>query len=210
MHYTGIKNLFISISKNESMKCKLFIQIGSSDEYGKSGKCNEKDECNPITYYGKAKYKMTKFLSSKKKSSIPYIVLRPFILFGRYQKSDRLIPSIITNLKQNKNVTIHSSHIIRNFLKIDYFVNFISYILINPTKFQNKIFNVGSCFNFSLKDVANLIHNQIQLGSVIFLKKQKFPELLIPDLKKLNRYYKFKEKSLKINIKDLIHSYEKK
>ena len=61
-HYIGLKNLAdIFLSSN----IKRFVQVGSSMEYGKYKSPHvEKKSSQPLSYYGKAKYKATKYLIS--------------------------------------------------------------------------------------------------------------------------------------------------
>ena len=82
-------------------KLELFLQIGSCLEYGrKSSAKKENFFCKPISYYGKAKY-MASNLLQKKMSN--FIILRPYQVYGPYQKYDRLIPMVIKSCLKNKN-----------------------------------------------------------------------------------------------------------
>ena len=59
-HYYGCKNLVNYFKKK---KIKLFIQIGSSLEYGKhKSPHHEKIRCNPKAEYGRSKYNSTKYI----------------------------------------------------------------------------------------------------------------------------------------------------
>ena len=81
VHYKGLKNLVKIINKRA---LKLFIQIGSSMEYGKINSPHvENMVCKPNSSYGRAKYLATNYLKKKIKN---YIVLRPYQIYGPYQK----------------------------------------------------------------------------------------------------------------------------
>ena len=65
-----LKNLFKIINLK---KLNLFIQAGSSLEYGKlSSPQREKIKCKPISLYGKAKSLSSEFLRKKKKKKLLY------------------------------------------------------------------------------------------------------------------------------------------
>ena len=65
-HYKGLKNL-IDVIKEK--KIKLFIQSGSSLEYGKKFSPQKETKiCRPISYYGKAKYLASNYIIKKKLS----------------------------------------------------------------------------------------------------------------------------------------------
>ena len=62
-HYVGLKNLIKII---DIKKIKLFIQVGSSLEYGrKKSPHKENQKCFPVSNYGKAKLLSTKFIMKK-------------------------------------------------------------------------------------------------------------------------------------------------
>lgn len=90
-HYIGSVNLF-KIFKNK--KIKLFIQLGSSSEYGDAKVPHEENfNCSPKGYYGKIKLKATKFFLNKfKKKNFPVTVIRFYQVYGPYQKFNRFIP----------------------------------------------------------------------------------------------------------------------
>ena len=57
-HFKGLKNIINSINLD---KLKLFIQIGSSLEYGNAKSPHfESQACNPMSHYGKSKFLATK------------------------------------------------------------------------------------------------------------------------------------------------------
>ena len=93
-HYYGCKNLVDYLSYK---KIKLFIQIGSSLEYGnQKSPHHEKLKCNPIGVYGKSKLRSTKYiLKAAKKKKLPYVILRLYQIYGPNQSINRLIPIVI-------------------------------------------------------------------------------------------------------------------
>ena len=93
-HYHGCKHL---VDFFTSKKIKLFIQIGSSLEYGnQKTPHHEKLKCYPIGTYGKSKLKSTKYiLKISKKKNLPSIILRLYQIYGPNQSINRLIPTVI-------------------------------------------------------------------------------------------------------------------
>ena len=113
VHYEGLKNLLNVVSKK---KIDLFIQTGSSLEYGKSNNAQkEKNICKPNSIYGKIKLKASRLLIKDRRFS-KYIILRPYQIFGPYQKFDRLIPFVIKNSLKGKNFNCSSGIQIRDFI----------------------------------------------------------------------------------------------
>ena len=82
--------IFLNIFKK---KIKLFIQAGSSLEYGETSSPQiEYIKCKPNSYYGKSKLSTTKFIEYfAKKNKIKFLILRLYQIYGPFQKLDRLI-----------------------------------------------------------------------------------------------------------------------
>ena len=105
-HYKGNVNLY-NIFK--SKKIKLFIQLGSSSEYG-DAKVPHKENyiCKPKGYYGKIKLKTTNFfLNKSKKNNFPVSIIRFYQVYGPNQDFNRFIPQLIKSSIQKKNLSLH-------------------------------------------------------------------------------------------------------
>ena len=119
---------------------KIFIEIGSSAEYGKNySKFSEKSKCNPDTKYGILKLNNTKKLEKISKNfNISIIILRVFSIFGYLDRGDKLIEHI----KNNKRVFINKPKIKQDFISI----NFLNKIIFKIIKKKNlKKFNIYNC-----------------------------------------------------------------
>ena len=120
--YVGSKNL-IDIFKLKEIQ--TFIQIGSSLEYGDLKSPQEEiRKCNPKSWYGSSKLKASKYLEKiNKEYKIPYIILRPYQVYGPKQKLNRLIPQTIDSCLKNKSFKCTSG--VRDFIYIKDFVDLI-------------------------------------------------------------------------------------
>ena len=83
---------------------ELFIELGSSAEYGKSKSIFiENSKCYPVTKYGVLKLNNSNFLKKlSKKNNFPIIVLRIFSIFGYLDREDKLIEYIKNEQSKNK------------------------------------------------------------------------------------------------------------
>ena len=84
----------------------------------------------PISYYGKAKLRITKLLQNEyKRKKLPVTIFRIFQAYGPKQDDNRLIPYVIENLKNKRDVFLTSGKQIRDFCFIDDLINaiFLSY-----------------------------------------------------------------------------------
>ena len=137
-HYIGCKNL---VDHFIDKKLLLFIQIGSSLEYGKVKNPHTEDQkCKPNSYYGLSKYNASKYLLKK---NIPNVILRLYQVYGSYQKKNRLISSAIDAFLKGKCFKSTSGKQYRDFLHISDLTSLIKKIL-KKKKINHGIYNVGS------------------------------------------------------------------
>ena len=210
-HYEGCKNLADFFLRR---KIKLFIQIGSSLEYGnKNSPQHETFPCRPRSNYGLAKLKATKYLFKLgKKFNFPFIVLRLYQIYGPNQTINRLIPIAISSCLKDKRFACTSGTQFRDYLYIDDLVNLIYKILKNKKKTQ-KIYNVGFGKPFAVKKVIISIQRIIgkgipQFGKILMRKDEI--KSLYPNINRIKKSFKWKPKVLiKTGLKKTIFSYEK-
>ena len=184
-HYLGLKNFF-NIFKNK--KIKRFVQIGSSSEYGKIfGPVKENNTCKPKMIYGRSKLMATNFLFKKNKlKKFPFTILRFFQVYGPFQKTNRLIPFVISSSLQNKRFNFSEGSQLRDFLYIDDAIDsIIKSFKIERTK--GKIINIGYGTPIEVKRIILMIKDLIQKGKPQFGKlslrvdesKNIYPDLRI-------------------------------
>ena len=210
-HYEGCKNLANFFLRR---KIKLFIQIGSSLEYGnKNSPQQETFTCRPRSYYGLAKLKATKHLFMLgKKFKFPFIVLRLYQIYGPNQTINRLIPIVISSCLKDKTFACTSGNQFRDYLYIDDLVNLICKILKNKNKKQ-KIYNVGSGKPSAVKKVIISIQRIVgkgipQFGKILMRKDEI--KSLYPNINRIKKSFKWKPKTLiKTGLEKTILSYEK-
>ena len=167
-HFIGVKNLY-NFFCSRNYKLRLFLQIGSSAEYGKTrSPHNENSKCNPKMIYGKSKLKATKFLLKKfKENAFPVCVFRYYQIFGPGQDLNRFIPIVINACKKNQDFPCSSGLQFRDFLYIDDAIEAIRKSL-NNKKVIGKIINVASGKPIQLKKIINFIKIKIKGGQPLF------------------------------------------
>jgi len=210
-HYIGLKNLLDIFSKK---KIELFVQIGSSMEYGKK-KSPQKEgmACLPVSYYGRAKLNATKLCIKKyKKENFPVIVLRLFQVYGPKQKTNRLIPYVIYKCLNKKNFNITAGKQFRDFLYIDDLIRLLYRIMVSKKKkIKGKIFNVGFGRPVQVKKVIKKICQIVKSGKPFYGKvklRKEEQNILYPDIKKISTIFKWKPKiGIDEGLKKTIKSY---
>lgn len=136
----------------------IFINTGSSSEYGtKSKPMSEKSLLEPNSYYAVAKAGQTLLCQHwAREKKLPIITLRPFAVYGPYEESKRLVPTLITNCLKGKDLSLVSPKTARDFIFVDDVVEAYLKAAQSP-KLAGHVFNIGTGKQSSLKDVVSLV-----------------------------------------------------
>ena len=139
------------------------------------------------------------------------MILRPYQIYGPYQKFDRLIPQVIKNCLDNKNFDCTEGSQLRDFLYVDDFINLFKKNF-KKKKIESGIYNVGSGKPIKVKDVVNKINLIIGKGKPNFGKiKMRKDEIssLYPNINKLKKKLKWAPKTnFNLGIKKTIKFYK--
>ena len=196
-HILIIKNI---IKYFNGKTIKKIIQIGSSSEYAKhNSRINENFKASPISYYGKAKLRTTKFLQNEyNRKKLPVTIFRIFQAYGPKQDENRLIPYVIKNLKNKKNVFLTSGKQIRDFCFIDDLINAI-FLSINNKNTNGQVINLGSGRKIKVEQIVKKIFKKIKKGKLIFNVKDLHhgeQKIILPDISKAKKLLRWKPKIL--------------
>jgi nucleoside-diphosphate-sugar epimerase len=148
------------INACKKFKFKCFINTGSNSEYGfKNKKMKESDLLEPNSYYSVFKSSATLYCQYiSKLENLNIITVRPFHVYGEYEDKNRLIPTIIRNLKNNKTTKLVEKKITRDLIYIDDVVNFYLLLATKKNIKKGSVYNLGS----GKKTSINTIYNTIQ------------------------------------------------
>lgn len=146
----------LNVIKEAKIKSR-FIGIGSFFEYGLlEARADETNPENPQTYYGMAK-KQTKEMSKLfcDLNDLKWTWIRPSNVYGEGDAKTRIIPKVISNLLENKQVNLDSCSTKLDYIHIDDFSRGIMSIL--HTQSSSGIFNICSGKEYELKSIIELI-----------------------------------------------------
>lgn len=147
------------LQESNSIDYKIFINTGSSSEYGYKNKpMIETDPLIPASFYASTKAATTYLCQVfAKLYSKPITTVRPFSVYGPFEEKTRLIPKVIVASLQNKDIQLTTGKEQRDFIYIDDFIDCIIKIADNPQKATGEIFNIGSGEQHGVKDVVSRI-----------------------------------------------------
>ena len=205
------------ISNLERVSCKNIIFTGSGFEYGDKGKIKLKEdmELNPFSLYGATK--VSAFLIGKKlceSLGINYINLRLFNIFGEYEGSNRLIPQIINNYLEGKELNFTAGNQVRDYLYIKDIIEIYEMIL-EKNIYNNETYNVCSSEEVTIKEfitkVANTIGiNKESLNFGIIPSRKEEALYIVGDNSKLKKDFDWNRKySYEFGIKNMYDFFQK-
>jgi len=193
-------------------KCKI-IHIGTAFEYDLS--CSELIETTPqlpLTYYGLSKLMASQYLLNNKISN-PFIILRPFNMFGQFESESKIIPFLILAQKHKKVIDLSEGLQERDYFYVGDLANFILKI-VKKNNFEElpKCVNVGTGKSISIKELANCISFLLPEYNPKFWNWGALPQRTDEYFKFYNasniaRELGFKEIDLKIHLLTTIQHY---
>lgn len=158
----GTKNLLLAL---ENINYDLFINTGTSDEYGRGRVPYSEDyKENPVSPYAVSKVAATYLCEMiNKVYNKPIITVRPFLPYGPKQLSNALIPSLISAGMNKKKLDLTSCLQTRDFIYIEDLVDAYIKLAINADIVKNLgIFNIATGTETKIIDVVNLVKNEFK------------------------------------------------
>ena len=150
-------------------KCgfRLFINTGSSSEYGqKQQPMREDDLPEPVGDYGVTKVAATLFCQAEAlMKGLPVVTLRLFSPYGPWDDPQRLIPFAAARLLAGESPQLASPHSVRDYVYIDDVVDCYLSLIRNRGKGMAGIFNVGSGRQSSIGEVVALLEELSGTGA---------------------------------------------
>ena len=142
-----------------------FINIGSSDEYGKSLQpAIESQREQPISPYSFSKVAASHFLQMMHISeSFPVTTLRLFLTYGPGQNLDRFIPQIILGCLSEEEFDVSEGKQLRDFCYIDDVIDAVMLSLVTK-KTDGLVLNIASGEPVEVRKVVQLISKLTKKG----------------------------------------------
>lgn len=176
----------------------VFINTGSSSEYGfKNKPMNENDLLEPISFYAATKASATLLCQVfAKEFKKPIVTLRPFSVYGPYEKKDRFIPTIIKAVIEHKPISLTSEKQCRDFIYIDDVIDAYIKVIKNGKSLAGQILNIGTGKQYDNNDVVKTLFKAV--GETVSIKKGAFPKRLwdtpywVANISKTNKLLKWK------------------
>lgn len=193
----------------DDKRLKLFIQFGSSEEYGsENSPFREENRESPNSPYALVKQLTTNTsIMLYRNYGFPIMVVRPGNLFGPGQNKSKFIPYVIEQLKKGEPLNVSPCEQKRDFMYVDDFAKAIHGLLNNSEKCVGEIVNVSSGSSISLKEIIEFYKTELHSTSEIHYGALPYRENEAMDLRcDIGKLYSIIQpqyslkKSLKANI----------
>jgi polyisoprenyl-phosphate glycosyltransferase len=147
------------VARLESRGIAVYLHSGSSSEYGDNASCPDEDSVSkPNSHYSVSKIASANLLYYLgKKKGFPCANLRLYSIYGPFEDSSRLIPSLIRFGLEGKYPELVDPNISRDFLYVDDAVEaYIDLALNLKAKDYGASFNVGTGQKTTIGECAEL------------------------------------------------------
>tara|TARA_B100001248_G_scaffold250487_1_gene224627 strand:- start:23263 stop:24147 length:885 start_codon:yes stop_codon:yes gene_type:complete len=162
-------NLYENFLKNRGKK---IIFLGTSDEYSnQKNKCHEKKSIiSPSNLYSSSKHLLHQYVQQKYiNNKIPFNWLRIFYPVGRGEKKQRLIPHLISELKNKKTPYINNPNYTKDLIHIE---DCAAAIIKCMNSDYIGAVNIGSGKGIKLSTIKNYIIKELGYGKILINNKK--------------------------------------
>jgi len=163
-HNTVAPSLTVVRALPPSMELAVFI--GSCEEYGDGPVPHDEEQTlRAISPYGWAKisaYYGTTMAATLR--GVPWCWARPYLAFGPGQRSDRLIPYVISQCVSDHEAVISPGKQTRDFLYIDDLCEMMRRLIAQPDRAVGQVVNLASGTPRPIREVAEMIHRIVGRG----------------------------------------------
>jgi len=203
VNFKGTYNLLKALN---NIDYKIFINTGSSDEYGNlESPIKENYKEDPVSPYSLSKTcssylcKMFKNMFNRRIVSV-----RPFLVYGPKQISNMLIPDLIRHGLSKIELNLTRGSQTKDFIFVEDLVHAYLKILENYQKINKyEIFNIGSGYQILIKDVVEIVgtyfpDDKFKLGGKAYRKNE--PMEFFSDIQKIKKLGWVPEESIETGI----------
>lgn len=188
--------------KNDST-LKLFVQFGSSEEYGDiESPFTEDMREEPNSPYALVKQLTTNTaIMLYRNFKFPIMVVRPGNLFGPMQDESKFIPYVVKQLRSNQPLNVTLCEQKRDFIYVDDFITGIEQLLLCANDAKGEIVNLSSGESLALREMIEICKSSLNSNSQVNYGAIPYRPNDMMDLKcSMSKFYKITKYKSKFDI----------
>jgi nucleoside-diphosphate-sugar epimerase len=203
------------LESTHEINYKAFINIGSSSEYGYTTiPMTEKELLKPRTMYEATKGAGTLLCQGfAREFNKPIVTVRPFSVYGKYEPSNRLIPTLFKNFKNN--IVSNISLGVHDFIHIDDFIDGLTSVMFSEEEIiKGDIIHLGGGIQYTnlevYKIIKQLFNSNLEPNFIENIFNKYDTLNWVADITYAKTKYKFQPKyTLETGLKELYEKYNK-
>ena len=166
-HLRPIETMFEEISR---FKDPRFVHTGSAWVLGSGEKLAEDAVVAPILDYAIAKARLDEALGELSRAhGVPFVNLRLFNVFGRYEDRKRLLPHLVNRWRRGLPAQLTHGEQVRDFNDVDDIAEAYRLALLAPPSACGTIYHIGSGRGVSVREFAAMAAEALEsVGDVEF------------------------------------------
>lgn len=155
---TSILSTMHLLRSAKEVGVKMFVNAGSSSEYGtKDHPMREDERIDPNSYYAVGKSAQTHLCQHfARTEKFPVVTLRFFSVYGPFEEPGRLVPSVILNAFEDKDISLADRKIARDFIYLDDVIKACVLASQKP-ELSGEVFNLGTGVQHTLGELADVV-----------------------------------------------------
>lgn len=188
--------------KNDSA-LKLFVQFGSSEEYGDiESPFTEDMREEPNSPYALVKQLTTNTaIMLYRNFKFPIMVVRPGNLFGPMQDESKFIPYVIEQLRNNQPLNVTLCEQKRDFIYVDDFIDGIEKLMCHANNVVGEIVNLSSTISVSLREIIEICKSLFRSTSHVNYGAIPYRHKEIMDLRcSMSKFYRITKCNLNCDL----------
>jgi dolichol-phosphate mannosyltransferase len=159
VYQTNFQAIVNLVEMLASRTCTAFIHAGSSSEYGSNSAAPaENSDCEPNSHYAVSKLAVGSYLRFMGKfQNFPCANLRLYSVYGPYEDTSRLIPTLLRHASEGKLPPFVDPRTSRDFIHVDdVCAAFIKAAVAMRPAIYGESFNIGTGVKTTIADLAAL------------------------------------------------------
>jgi len=179
-HLEPIETIFEELSRTKDAR---FVHTGSAWVLASGKRLAENAAVAPTLDYAKAKAKLDDALPAlQDRYSVPYLNLRLFNVFGRYEARRRLLPHLVEQWRRGLPSRLTHGDQVRDFNDVDDIAEAYRLALVAPPSACGAVYHIGSGRGVSVRQFATMVATAMDGRGEIEFNSADTRDLHIPAL----------------------------
>ncbi len=160
-----------------------FVHTGSAWVLPPGDRIDETVKAQPRSEYAQRKARADEWVQMLgRRTGVPWINLRLFNIFGKYEKRSRLLPYMVSQLTEGKEASLSHGNQIRDFNDVDDMAGAYVLALAAPDEACGRVYHIGSGRGTTARDFAMTVAKFTGNPHLVRFEANRTPDQDLPSL----------------------------